>query len=361
MSKRIAVVTTGGTIGSVTAGRMTVADARRSRLPAEFDYIRSTKNLAVDIRPALEKLSEDMAPTDWLEIITTIDGLIAEGYESIIVTHGTDTMAYTAAAVALYFNNNDKNVRICLTGSFYPLSHQESDARINLEAALEVVGCEKLPAGVYMAFRLNRKEVWVYHGLEISPISHNSLTFGAMSSKPAAVYTNGRIEDIQPRFFDFAADCRFPSKDRLEVVGQYIYQIPSYPGLDLSIFAPSQLEKRLIIIDAYHSGTASSETLPGTIIDFKKSNQQVRVSLSCVPTQYVVEPYKSTFKIMNAGIDVYTDIPPLPLYVLAACRFAADVPFESLLDPVSRWLLKERLDHSDGLRRSMTRSAIATG
>jgi glutamyl-tRNA(Gln) amidotransferase subunit D len=361
MSKRIAVVTTGGTIGSVIAGRMTVADTLRSRLRSEFDYIRSTKDLAIDVCPAFEKLSEDMTPTDWLEIIRTIDGLITEGYKSIIVTHGTDTMAYTAAAIALYFNNNDKNVRICLTGSFYPLSHQDSDARVNLEAALEVVGSEKLPAGVYVAFRLNRKEVWVYHGLEISPISHNSSTFSAMSGKPAAIYTNGRIEDIQPRFVDFTANCRFPSRDRLKVVGKYIYQIPSYPGLNLSIFAPSESEKRLIIIDAYHSGTASSETLSGTIIDFKKNNPQVQVGLSCVPTRYVLEPYKSTFKLMDAGIDVYTDIPPPPLYALAACRFAADVPFESLLDPVAPWLLKVRLDHSDGLRRSMTRSAIATG
>jgi hypothetical protein len=81
--------------------------------------------------------------------------------------------------------------------------------------------------------------------------------------------------------------------------------------------------------------------------------------LSCVPTKYLDLPYQSTFKIMDAGVNVYTDIPPLPLYVLAACRFAADVPFESLLDPVSPWLLNVRLDELDGPRKSLIRPARA--
>jgi glutamyl-tRNA(Gln) amidotransferase subunit D len=359
MSKRVAVVTTGGTINSVIAGKAIVADTLRSRLRSEIEHIRSTKNLSVDVYPALEKMSEDMAPTDWLIIIQTIQRLISEGYKSIIVTHGTDTMAYTAAAIALYFNNNNENVKICLTGSFYPLEHPESDARTNLEAALEVVVSEKFNSGVYVAFRLNRAVVCIYHGLEISPISYDSSTFGAMYGKVAAIYSNGRIEDIQPRYVDFAANSDFPSNNRLRVVGQYIYQMLSYPGLNLSIFTTPRTEKRLIIIDAYHSGTASSERFAGTIIDFKNKNPHVQIALSCVPTKYLNLPYQSTFKIMDAGVNVYTDISPLLLYVLAACRFAAGVSFESLLDPVSPWLLNVRLDELNESRKSLIRSASA--
>jgi glutamyl-tRNA(Gln) amidotransferase subunit D len=359
MSSRVAVVTTGGTIGSVFAQRAIVPDSLGSRLRAEIEGIWQKKSLSVEVFPALEKMSENMAPTDWLVIIQTIRQLIQRGYKSVIVTHGTDTMAYTAAALALYFNHNDSGAKICLTGAFYPLDHPDSDVRINLEAALDVVISERLPPGVYLSFRLSPAAVGIYHGLEINPITYDSTAFSAMYGKVAATYSCGNIDDVLPRVLDFAADCDFPSADKLRIVGQHIYQIVTYPGLDLSIFSTASPINRLIIIDGYHSGTASSERFAGTIIDFKMKNPHIQIALCSVPTKYLSIPYESTLAIIDAGVSVYNDIPPLPLYVLAACRFAAGVPFEHLLDPVSS--LKMAPNQITGIGFSAVMSAPGLG
>jgi hypothetical protein len=127
----------------------------------------------------------------------------------------------------------------------------------------------------------------------------------------------------------------------------------TYPGLDLSIFSTLPATERLIIIDAYHSGTASSERLAGTIIDFKYKNPHIQVAMSCVPTKYLNLPYQSTLAIMDAGVNVYADIPPLPLYVLAACRLAANVSFANLLDPVSFLLWNARFDELRRRKQSL--------
>jgi len=76
------------------------------------------------------------------------------------------------------------------------IDHPESDAPINLEAALEAVVSRELPSGVYVAFRSSQKVVNIYHGLEVSPMGHNSKTFCAVYGKAAAAYVNGQIRDI---------------------------------------------------------------------------------------------------------------------------------------------------------------------
>lgn len=54
-------------------------------------------------------------------------------YDAFVITHGTDTMAYTAAALSYLIQNNHKPVVI--TGSQKSLAAQESDARQNLSDA----------------------------------------------------------------------------------------------------------------------------------------------------------------------------------------------------------------------------------
>jgi L-asparaginase len=55
-------------------------------------------------------------------------------YEGFVILHGTDTMAYTAAALSFMLNNLDKPV--VLVGSVRPISYTRNDAVQNIENAL---------------------------------------------------------------------------------------------------------------------------------------------------------------------------------------------------------------------------------
>ncbi len=127
MSEKIAVVTTGGTIGSLIEGRLLAIDRSGRILRDEIATVAAANNVDVEIVPSINKHSEDIEPDDWSTILHTVENCLAKGVKRIIITHGTDTLPYTAAAVDLLFGRAD--ARICLTGSFYSLEHPRTDVQ----------------------------------------------------------------------------------------------------------------------------------------------------------------------------------------------------------------------------------------
>lgn len=85
----------------------------------------------VEHEPLLD--SSDMRPADWQRLA---DLLVEhqEGVDGFVVLHGTDTMAYTASALAFLLEGLDRPV--VLTGSQVPLSEARTDARENLITSL---------------------------------------------------------------------------------------------------------------------------------------------------------------------------------------------------------------------------------
>src|SRR5215475_4203758 len=97
---------------------------------AEYDLLESD--------PLLDSAS--VRPSDWLEIAQTISRR-ADRYDGFVVLHGTDTMAYTASALAFMLRGLHKPV--VLTGSQIPLTELRTDARENLLTALILAADEE--------------------------------------------------------------------------------------------------------------------------------------------------------------------------------------------------------------------------
>lgn len=124
---RILMVATGGTIASAETEVGLVPQLTGEQLAA---YVPQAAELAdIDISQPMNIDSTNMRPTDWLRIA----GAIVErydDYDGFVVLHGTDTMAYTAAALSYLVQGSPKPV--VLTGSQQPMASPFTDARINL-------------------------------------------------------------------------------------------------------------------------------------------------------------------------------------------------------------------------------------
>ncbi len=91
--------------------------------------------------------SSNIQPEEWQQMATAV--LAArEHCDGIVITHGTDTMAYTASMLSFMLQNID--IPVVLTGSQHPIVRPDSDGRINLKNA--VTAARSLPGGVYIAF-----------------------------------------------------------------------------------------------------------------------------------------------------------------------------------------------------------------
>ena len=137
MTKRIALLATGGTI----ACRQT-ADGLTPALKAEelMDYVHVRRDV-------FRMDSSNIQPEEWTKLARAVDEVMDE-CDGVVITHGTDTMGYTAAALSYMLLGQKKPV--ILTGSQLPLGAPLSDAETNLACAVEAA-CQGVP-GTYVCF-----------------------------------------------------------------------------------------------------------------------------------------------------------------------------------------------------------------
>ena len=121
MKKKILLLTTGGTIASVPGGQG-LEPHRSQVMERELEQLRTYYDIAVRDVMCLD--SSNIRPQEWQLIAGSIFDN-REGYDGIVVSHGTDTMAYTASAVT--FMLPDIDLPVVFTGSQLPLADMLSD------------------------------------------------------------------------------------------------------------------------------------------------------------------------------------------------------------------------------------------
>ncbi|NVK27380.1 MAG: asparaginase [Flavobacteriia bacterium] len=145
---KIYIAYTGGTIGMVPSDQGLIPDA------AFADHLTQHLNEADELShdfvissyPELID-SSNATPKDWQTIARDIESKWHE-FDAFVVLHGTDTMAYTSAALTLMFAHSDKP--IIVTGSQVPMYKVRTDAMINVMGAISA--CEEGVNGVYLFF-----------------------------------------------------------------------------------------------------------------------------------------------------------------------------------------------------------------
>jgi len=134
--ERVFIVGAGGTIASridyETGAVKPYLDA--SELVRNIPEILNYAN--VDAEQLFSILSEDMKPWMWERLVEAVARRIEEGYDGVVVAHGTDTMAYTAAALAFAFRGLP--VPVVLTGAQRSSDRPSSDAAFNLISSVLV-------------------------------------------------------------------------------------------------------------------------------------------------------------------------------------------------------------------------------
>jgi len=133
---RVTLISTGGTIASKVdyeTGAVTPA------LTAEeiLEWIPELEEIAlVSVRELMSIFSEDMEPQYWEQIAESVYREITSGVSGVVVAHGTDTMTYTASALA--FAIQEKPVPIVFVGSQRSSDRPSTDAVFNLISAFLV-------------------------------------------------------------------------------------------------------------------------------------------------------------------------------------------------------------------------------
>lgn len=125
--KRILMIATGGTIASTSDGSG-LAPTLTGREVAECVPLIDTL-CELDFVQPMNIDSTNMRPRDWRRIAQVVAEAY-DRYDGFVVLHGTDTMAYTAAALSYLIQRSEKP--IVLTGSQQPMASPFTDAKLNI-------------------------------------------------------------------------------------------------------------------------------------------------------------------------------------------------------------------------------------
>lgn len=136
--KKILLIATGGTIASKYTedglSPQITADELLSYIPAAQDFC------TIDTIQPFSLDSTNINARHWMKLAQLIERKY-EFYDGFVICHGTDTMAYTAAALSYLIQNNRRP--IVITGAQKPIDLAITDARSNLLDSLRFASHER--------------------------------------------------------------------------------------------------------------------------------------------------------------------------------------------------------------------------
>lgn len=149
--KRIAVLSTGGTIASIPGNE---GRAIAGALPGE-ELIARTElqgRMQVQVESVFQKASNAIGPVEWMILAEKCQQLIQAGdVDGIVITHGTDTMEDTAYYLHCVLDTS--KVPVVITGSQRVPHAMGSDAYANLRQAMELAANDQAKGlGVLVSF-----------------------------------------------------------------------------------------------------------------------------------------------------------------------------------------------------------------
>lgn len=327
MNKKILVVFTGGTIGSTLQDGFIAPNAKKGyHLIDEYRRISpylifnddaNTKsqcndkiNLQIDTIEPYRILSENLNGVHINSLIKCISkyvsakDAVSHNYDGIIITHGTDTLQYTSAAVGYAFS--DVNIPIVMISSNYILDDKRANGHDNFYYAVEFITKVGTP-GVFVSYRNGKTTQLIHRSTRLLPhMPYDDL-----------VYSVGNMY-----YGEFVAS-EFVKKDNLPYAnsGNYnpddihlqdtspILFIRSLPGQSYPVIGDNI---KAILFDSYHSGTI--DTADEAIYNFTNEAKNKKIPVFLTGAENRTE-YESTKVYNELGIHVLPKASPIAMYM----------------------------------------------
>lgn len=282
-ARSIMVLYTGGTIGmQASANGLTPASGFEQRMRTQLS---GQGNLAAwrfrEMAPLID--SANMNPQYWLRLRAAIIEAVDAGCDAVLVLHGTDTLAYSAAALSFQLLGLDAPV--LFTGSMLPAGVDDSDAWENLTGALQALS-DGVASGVQLYF----------HGQLLPP--HRTAKVRSFGRHPfVALKRNGIAAHASP--LPAALDYLQPKQLANVVV------LPLVPGFSADVLrAVVNTGARGLILECFGSGTG-----PGDNPDFIAALDEARASgvvvvaiTQCHEGGVELDIYEAGSRLRQAGV-----------------------------------------------------------
>ncbi|MEF8782744.1 MAG: Glu-tRNA(Gln) amidotransferase subunit GatD [Haloarculaceae archaeon] len=304
----ISLISTGGTIASTV-------DYRTGAVTAQFDaedVLRAVPDLAglanYRGRVVANILSENMTTDVWQDLATAIHEEIAAGADGVVVMHGTDTMQFSASAMAFML---DTPVPIVFTGSQRSADRPSSDNVMNAVCAVEAAKSDCAEVLICMHADASDERCALHRGTRARK-NHTSRrdAFSTVGAKPL-----GEVEyDSQEVSY------RREYEERIDEAGRENV-LDSHPDLETDVelvkFTPGTPPSRLealsdsagVVIEGTGLGHVNTDWIP-VVDDLTDAGTPVVMTSQCIEGRVCDRVYDTGRDLLDAGVIEGEDLLP---------------------------------------------------
>ena len=303
----ITYILTGGTIGS-SIGEDGIAhpDADLSALIGTDAEVRIPYNIQ----------SENLDGDHLNLLIEETAAVIKEGKsEGIVITHGSDTLQYSAAMLDIIFGGTD--MPIVLVAANYVLNDPRSNGKANLFFAQRFIK-EKRSCGIFVSYKNDGEAVKIHRGVDVLPHEPFSDVIKSIDGKcfaeynydedmAAAVYKQNDTENRDPGY-----DGSVP---RLAAPG-CVLRIEPYPGMAYPAIGSNV---KAVLFGSYHSGTIG---INDALRHFLAAAKDRGIDAYLCGLSRAGTEYESISTYDKLGIKVIYDVSPVYAYCMLWLKYS---------------------------------------
>ena len=288
MKKKILLIHSGGTIGMTRDSRSGVLrpDMFYASLLRVIPEISTIADMEVEIPFVLD--SAELNFQHWQKLAAIIKAHVGTS-DGVVITHGTDTLAYTASALSYMLP--DIPIPVILTGAQKPLSELRSDARNNLINAVELATADIPEVCIFFDYKLMR---------------------GNRTSKSHINFFDAFFSPNYPLLAEVGINSEIYRQNLLRPGGHFhildkfssaLAVLKLFPGCNSDYFQPGS-DIRAVLIIAFGAGTFPLQSGDLTERIEKWLQQGKLVFLSSEARGGRIEPqlYESGSKLLEMGV-----------------------------------------------------------
>ncbi len=319
----LAIIGTGGTIASYVDYR---TGAVHPALTAE-ELAFSVPGLADMYNLRAEALlsvhSEDLQPHHWGKIARSVKRHFDEGADGVVIGHGTDTMGFTAAALAFMLPSLPGPV--VLVGAQRSSDRPSSDSVENLRDACSVATSDAGEVLVVMHGDHSDETGTIHRATRVRKLHTSTRSaFRSVNSEPVGTVTRGDVTwdvPVRPRSGGPAV-----LDDRVEGA---VAMVLAYPGIEPDILEAALEGRRGLVIAGTGLGHITMRVLDA-IREATKAGKVVVMTSQCLWGAVNMNVYSNGRDLLRAGVTPAGDTLPETAYVKLCCLLGRDHPVEEV-------------------------------
>ena len=263
--KKLLIIATGGTIASKESETGLAPSMTGEELLAAMPDF--GERCALDVLQLMNIDSTDMRPGDWLRIKDAIMDRYAD-YDGFVILHGTDTLAYTAAALSYLIQESPKP--IVLTGSQKPMASPYTDAKLNIYQsivyALDPDSCEisiVFQGKVIAGTRARKQRTRSYNAFDSMNLPQLANIY---DDKIFRYYREKKVSAVLPRSYD--------------KLNERVFVLKLTPAVKADIFRLLKGHYDAIVLETFGIGGIPSfdDSFRAAIADWTKSGGIIAVT-----------------------------------------------------------------------------------